>query len=69
MNREQKADAAGYEAEVAGKETLTEEGLAAFDLQRARDRRDPNHERREQDRRERVEMSQIPNWFRNNQGA
>ena len=48
---------------------LTEAGLAAFDLQRARDRRDPAHERREQDRRERVAMSEIPNWFRHNQGA
>ena len=46
-----------------------QEAFAAFDLQRARDRRDPAHERREQDRRERVEMSEIPNWFRHNQGA
>ena len=55
--------------EVAEPEVLTEAGFIEFDLKRARDRRDPAHERREQDRRERVAMSEIPNWFRHNQGA
>ena len=50
-------------------EVAEQEAFAAFDLQRARERRDPAHERREQDRRERVEMSEIPNWFRHSQGA